>query len=434
MKRLITSSSRVVGLRILGAATVYFSQVVIARWLGAEALGTYTFAFSTLVLLTIVTSLGFPAAAIRFIGSGIATEQGGKVKGFLRMGLGITVLGSVLAALLLYLLMISGWIPALYRWPLVIAMLSTPFYALLALQKQTALAFSWVDLGIIPVDVIRPVLFLLMLVLAWGSGQHFDINDVLLLQFVAIASVALVVFWIVSKRVGGYVSNATAQYEPAMWVSAASPLVLIVIYTNSFSELNMIIAASFLDAKELAIFNASFRTAFLIGFVVTAVDAITVPKASRLYAVNDLDACQRVISQATKIKSIGAISAILMLALFGQPLLSIFGADFKEGYASMLILALAMFFISSVGAVTEILTIAGYQKYLLLVYSVSSVLMVLLHAIFAPRFGHLGAAISVLCVVVFYSVWLRKQVIRKTGINPSFFGHQVVTEGEVRQA
>jgi len=58
--------------RIIAAITVIVMQVALARWMGAEQLGIYIYAFAWCVLLAAIAGLGLPDAAFRFVGKGLA--------------------------------------------------------------------------------------------------------------------------------------------------------------------------------------------------------------------------------------------------------------------------------------------------------------------------------------------------------------------------
>ena len=63
--------------RIGGAAAAFLTQLLLARWLGAAEFGAYILAFAWLTLLSAAPVSGYAAAAVRFIGQGLANEEYG---------------------------------------------------------------------------------------------------------------------------------------------------------------------------------------------------------------------------------------------------------------------------------------------------------------------------------------------------------------------
>lgn len=423
--KLIGGSAYVFLFRIVGAASVYFTQVVIARWLGPESLGIYVYAFSWLVMLGIITGVGFPAACYRFIGHALAHDQPGIIAGFIRRSTQWVSYGSILvgivAALVIYF--VPGIVEQAYVLPLVIAILTVPLMALITLKNSIAQAFSWIDLAVVPHDAARPLAFFLILLCLWWLLPDVGLSTVMVVQFF----VMLTTLWVLSrqlkKRVRVAIGAPQPQYETRTWLRASSPLLIIVLVGSYFSEVNMIVAGSYLAAEDLAVFNAAFRTAFMIGFGITAVDTITLPNAARFYASGDMPALQRVLNHAAALKVAGASIALLLFVVFGNWVLALFGEGFDQGYLSMIILGVAMLIVAGTGAVAELLSISGYQDHCLYVFTAAFFMVTALHAILIPRFGLLGASLSVLLTVLMYTTWLHVIVIRKMKVHPSMLGY-----------
>ncbi len=422
--RLLGGSAYVFIFRIMGAASVYLTQVVIARWLGAEALGAYVYAFSWLVMLAVVSGFGFPAASFRFIGHALTHGDDGRLWGYIRRGYQFVLGGSLIAAVVAGFVVISAdeLVKPEYRSPLLIAIATAPLMAMIIFRTAIAQAFSWFDLAVVPHDALRPFAFLLILAGLWWAGAQLDINQVLLLQLLVMGFFAILIELLVRRRMARKITAAEPQYDTRLWLRTASPLLIIVLFSGFFSEVNMIVVGSYLPADQLAMFNAAFRTAFMIGFGITAVDSVTLPKAARLHAAGDMVGLQRLITHATHMKFWGALVAILLFAVFGRPILSIFGAGFEQAYHALVILGVAMVVVAGTGAVTELLSISGHQDSCLYVFLSSFVLTLVLHSLVTPHYGLEGAAWSVLAVVSFYSAWLHWLVIRNLGILPSIFG------------
>ncbi len=97
------------------------------------------------------------------------------------------------------------------------------------------------------------------------------------------------------------------------------------------------------------------------------------------------------------------------------------GEDFVMGYTAMIILLFAQLFRAGAGPVTWIMNITGHQDQCLRVFAFALLLAGILISILVPHFGIIGAAIAVLFVILFWSLWLHKLVVDKVGIKPSIF-------------
>ena len=67
MKKLINSGISSIAIRIVGTGLAFALSVVLARTLGAEGFGIYSFVLSLLIFLSIPIQAGFPNLAVREI-------------------------------------------------------------------------------------------------------------------------------------------------------------------------------------------------------------------------------------------------------------------------------------------------------------------------------------------------------------------------------
>jgi O-antigen/teichoic acid export membrane protein len=84
----------------------------------------------------------------------------------------------------------------------------------------------------------------------------------------------------------------------------------------------------------------------------------------------------------------------LVLAVFGDSILSIFGPGFDEGAASLAILSLAMALALATGTVQTILLMGGRSSWQLIDKSIALVLNVALNIVLIPVWGIEGAAVA----------------------------------------
>ena len=104
--------------RLAGGLALFASQVLLARWMGHEAFGIYSYAWAWVAALASIASLGLPAASVRFIAGYRATAAHGRIRGLVRfatratlaISLAIAAVGIPLAG---WLARDSSYLPAL---------------------------------------------------------------------------------------------------------------------------------------------------------------------------------------------------------------------------------------------------------------------------------------------------------------------------------
>ena len=147
----------------IGAAGLGFlTQTILAQVLGQEEYGIYSFFWVWIYVGSIVVSLGFGEAAVKFIAEYRETQKLGLYQGYISSSLAfvsffsltVSVIGITLAILF------SDQLSSNQFWTICISLVCVPFFALQELVKGFALAFSWTGLAHIPPYMLRQLLII----------------------------------------------------------------------------------------------------------------------------------------------------------------------------------------------------------------------------------------------------------------------------------
>jgi len=421
--RLVGDASFVFGCRVTGAVLTFLAQLLLARFMGAAELGIYVLAFSWLILISTLSSVGYAEATIRFVGHYLAHADHSRLHGYVRRGQQINAATSVSFAGLGLLLIMAfrGWIVDDRIIPFTIAMLCIPFYSFIRLYSSYAHALSRFALTYLPGAVLRPGLFLGAVALAWWTDFNLSAERAMGIHGALIVFIALVQVTFFFRGPTLALLQNIPQFETRTWLRTSTPLLMITLFTQYFPEITIILISPHLSPEEVGVFYVSYRTALLIAFGFFAVNSVMMPAAARLYSKGDIEGLQSLVARTTLLKFGPSLCAVIVVVLFGREILSIFGEGFDTGYEAFVILTLAQLLISAVGPVDMLLRITGHQDRCLLAFGVSLVLAVLLNLVLVPLFGIVGAAAAVFIVVAFWSSWLHSLVVRHLSIKPSVF-------------
>jgi len=422
--RLIRGSTFVFMCRIVGAAVTFVSQVLLARWMGASELGIYVLAFSWCILLSSFATLGFPVAAIRFVGGGLATNDPGYIRGFVRRGAQIIALAGTLISAVGIAMLWSGWLveDTSNRYTLTLALLIVPVFASNTFFAGVANGLSRFPLSFLPANVARPLVFLTLIIVIWFTTDILDANRVMSLQVLAIFAVSGVTIWMVGRTVDDMLDAKPAKYDTRVWARTSVPLLATALFSGYFPEINIILSGAYLPSDQVALFHVSFRLALLVSFALFAVDAVTGPEAARLHMSGDKTALQSVVNRATQLRFGVAVIAVLMFVIVGKFLLGLFGEEFIAGYTLLIILAVAQLVQAAVGPVARLMSVSGHQDRCLVVFVTALLILAALVAVLVPLFGATGAAIAALIDMTIWALWMRFLVVRHLDIRPTIFG------------
>lgn len=422
LRALLGGSAIVFTARVAGAVFTFGTQVLLARWLGAAELGVYVFAFSWCLLLGTLAQLGFGAAAVRFVASAQSHGDVATLKGFLCSATAAVAAGSVALGLLgvAAAVVLHAQLPGGEAAPFVIASLAVPALAYLHFFGGVANGFGWLGLAFVPANALRPALAAAVIVVVGYLVSPIDAVGVLLIQaavaFACAAALGLAMLALMGPR---RLATVRPHYQTNLWARTALPLLLVTLFVHYFPEFNVLVLGFYVPSHDIAVFSAAYRVAFMIAFGLSAVDALVMPAAAQLFTGGDKTALQAVTARASKLRFWGALSGVLLLTVFGEQLLGLFGEDFKAGYRALVLLSLAQLVHGAVGPVTALLSVTGHQQRCLAVFGCALLASFVLTALLVPAFGIDGAAAGVLLVTVGWSLWLYRTVRARLDIRAS---------------
>jgi O-antigen/teichoic acid export membrane protein len=105
------------------------------------------------------------------------------------------------------------------------------------------------------------------------------------------------------------------------------------------------------------------------------------------------------------------------LLLFGRPILSLFGAQFADGYHLMFILAVGLLARAATGPIERLLNMLGEQHVCALIYAAAFGANLGLSLVLIPYFGMAGAATATATALVIESLLLFTATKKRLGFH-----------------
>ncbi|MGH6882828.1 MAG: lipopolysaccharide biosynthesis protein, partial [Hypericibacter sp.] len=340
-KSFVRWSALVFLLRVGGTALTYVTYILLARWMGAAELGNYVFAFSACMVMSSLTTLGYPASAVRFVRQAAARDQRGEVAGFLKRGNQLSFVASIIAMLgglgFLWWRQGTGGMDG----ALALAFVGVPLFAILQLHSSYAQSISNFTAAFLPSNFLRQ-LFLLLIVVAWQLLWGGLSASLVMLFTVAMLPLLLLGQHVyIDRGLKPLRTGASPTYRTWFWTRTSLELQLLVLFTTYFQEMSLTIAGFFLPSEDMAVYSACFRTANLISFGLYAINAILSPQASHLIANKNSAGLQSLVARATQLRFWPSLAAVAVLVVAGPQILHIFGPDFARGQVTLIILGVS---------------------------------------------------------------------------------------------
>lgn len=402
--------------RILSAGIAYFSQILLARWMGSADYGVFVWVWIWVLILGGLSSLGMNITLIRFVPE---YEEQGKpdlLRGVLIGSRVVAVLISagVAGCGLLGLMLAGDYISSQYVLPLYLALFCLPAYTLTDLHDGVGRAKSWINLALVPPYVLRPLLILIGMVLAKVYGLPMVATTAAGCAIIATWTASLIQLAMIERKLAKSIPAGMRRYDPGTWVRTSAPIWLITACELLIQNTDVLVLSCYLSASDVGIYFAALKTISLIAFVHYAVGSAIAGRLSTLNARGDRNQLAATIRDGANWTFWPSLVGAVLLLIAGKPLLSLFGPEFTEGYMAMFVLVIGLLFRASVGPAEYVLRMLGEQTACAAVLGGTAVLNVVLNLVLVPQFGMMGAAsatsLSLVAATIAFLVIARRRL------------------------
>jgi O-antigen/teichoic acid export membrane protein len=411
-------------IRIVSAAILYVTQVLLARWMGRYEFGIYVYVWSWVGFIGMLSPLGVAYSAQRFVPEYRTRGEHDRLRGFLVgsrwlcFGLG-TAAGAAMAATV-YLL--GDRVPAHYSVPFLLASLTLPIFAVSAVQDSIARSFNWIDLALIPGFVIHPLIILATMAGLHVFGAPLSATAALMIACAGMWAVALTQLVLLERRLGRQVEPGARRYDLTMWLATALPIFLVDSFFLMLTYVDTLVLQLFVGPADIAVYYAATKTLALINFVYFAVGAAAGHRFSEYHANGEHDRLATFIRDTIRWTFWPSLALALVLLALGKPILALFGPGFDEGYPLICVMMIGLVARAAVGPSERLLNMTGQQRLCAFVYATAFATNLVLCLLLIPHFALYGAAFATATAVMVESSLLFVLVKRRLGLHVFVWG------------
>lgn len=400
-RKLLTSGGLTFMYRIAGLFFSFLITFLITKNYGESVYGNYALIFTLLQASTMIFALGLPNAVISYLG---LHEIDGHFSQFiLKKGLKILLFTAILPSLFYFLL--SSEIATLIfnNEKLIVYIkiiaLTLPF----SIFHEFILSFFIATKNFIKFNIfmfIVPNLFFLILLLSFSISKENQSYTILFYAISIGLTVMISLFFALKKHqkipLEALSSKQMIQFSSPMMLS--SLMLFLLNWTDVF-----MLGAMVSDA-QLGIYNLAYKLASLGMLVIISMNVVLAPKIAELYKLNNITELHKTIKNATRVVILLTLPVIVLMLVFSDLILGIFGDSFIQGKMAFIIITVGVFCNVITGNVDQILNMTNNQKLLRNSTIFSFVLNVILNYFLIPKYGIVGAAIASLFTNVIFNV------------------------------
>jgi len=390
--KIIKNTSYLTGAFVIQKLLAFVYFMILARLIGVENVGKYSFALSYTLIWAVFMDWGISTALVKELSQKVIS-----VKQYLRS---LLVFKGVMSLSVFGILCLSVYFSdydasskVLVYWAgvvMVVDSFAQTFYAVLRSQqllKYEAIGLMINQFTIMATGILASLIF---------PGKLY----LLLVAFLAGAAVNNIVSLYGLKKHNLLEMEKSEVKIWALWKKVllfAWPFALSTIFTRVYSYLDSVLLKNFLDDKAVAWYSVAYKIPFALQFLPIAFAAAIFPAMSALFGKDD-----------EKLKSI-LNYALFYLAMMSLPMLAgiwvlsgdlintFYGVAYEPAIAILRILVLGLFFIFINFPLGTAISSIGLQRYNTLFIFITMIINVVVNLVLIPILGPSGAAIAFLC-------------------------------------
>ena len=413
----------VFGVRAFGLCLAFAMNVTLARLIGVEGFGLFSFAVSVLMILEVVALFGLDNTLVREVSANRERHDLERVRGLILFGGSAVFLFSLIAAAVTFGFVELAMPPT---WPygatLTIALGALPAAALLVATTAVLEAYRRPLIGQIITAVLRPLFVLgAVTLLAW-QGWTITSKTAATLFLLAYSLSFLLAAGYLLRLVTSTVKPGPVTVTARPWLAAAAGFAVTGAALIVTEQTDVLMLAALSDPASVGIYRAASRYAQLVSFALLAAMPPLRPLISAAFARGDRptqhQACRRVAMIAMTI----GLPIALAMTLFGEQLMALYGQAFRQGSTALSILVVGQLLNVAAGPVGVLMTMTGHERKVAVTVTLSALCNIVLNAILIPLYNLEGAAIATAISLAVWNIVMLTWTMKYLRINPSLIG------------
>ncbi len=408
--------------RLASAGVLFALSILLARSLGPQGFGAYSFAFSIISLAVLIAQLGFPDLTIREVSKLIELKRHGLLGRYLQHGSWMIMVTSLLILAIVLLTMpllgranVSSWNVILAGFPLAV------LWPLTAQSAAVLRGAGHVVQSQIGLNLYRPLLLLLLV--GGFLLAKVPVTATAVMALHGLACLAVFIDLRLRNRRTLPELGAPAKVSRARllaWSGTAVMFSGVAVVQLINTKFDTIAIGLLMTDSDVGLYTAAAQISQIAAVMLIVTAGIVQPAISRASIAGN-DAEIEVLCRQSAMLSVGAaLLTLVPTALFGEWFIGLaFGPEYVEVWPTLMVLVGGKVMNAFFGPVGLLLNMREKERTTLVVTFAAMLANVALNFALIPLFGLVGAAAATVAAMLIWNVILWIMACRLWGINCS---------------
>ncbi len=403
-QNLVRGSAISMALRVIGQGVNYGLVFVITHLFGANGFGAYSLFQAVMQFFTQIARLGYDTLLMRNTAQSQTEQEHQLLKSQYNSALRVTAILSLLLSAILFFA--SPYLAEyFFKKPhltfyfqcaafCLLPLVHINIYASYLKGKKQFRQFNFIQ-------QISLLLFTLLFVLVlYIISKQARITSVAYL-FSCLITLSIAFFWYRKHfRVPAVAINVS--WKSVAYASLTFFVVGMMNYLRNATE-TIILGYNFSE-DYVGIFKASQKISSVISFTLFSTIVAAAPHFATLYKENKQDELRQTVQKTTALLFWTALPVFLVLLLFPDFILQLFGKEFSRGSMALTLMCAGQFFNTTMGPANNLLLMANRQKTVLYIAVLNNIICAVSGWLLIPIYGIEGAASVNLLGILFPNI------------------------------
>lgn len=416
-------------IKILGLGLSMLTVVFLARVLGPEQFGIYTYVLAIVSICAIPAMFGLPSLIVRETAKAEIKQEWSRMRGLWFWSNGITTTLSIAIALIVAAIL---WLHRdnftqnqllTFAWGIVFI----PLSALAGVRAASLRGLRKVIQGQLPEHVLKPALFIIMLVFVGLAGlPSLTAQSAMMLNALSAGGAFIFGAWLLWRARPNQLVNAKKEFESKTWITSVIPLAMISGLDILLKQTDIVLLGLLTTNENVGFYRIAIQVALLLSIVREAVKMIIMPYLVRFYQEDNINSFQRLVTQSTRVGFLFSLCPLILIIILGKSLIElVFGIEYVLAYYALVFLCLAQVIDAFFGMAGTLLTMCGYERKTLTVQVITIFFNIAFNLLLIPLYGMEGAAIATLFAIIIRKILIWVFAYKYLRVDSSVLGLKI---------
>ena len=403
---LIQQSIKVLFIRGSGVVLLFVFSLFLTNYYSAELVGKYDFVRSIIMILSGASLVGTNQSIIYYSGLLNSKNSLHSIKKIYVKMLMMTT-GICLLFALGYAMFTEQFINEIFNkqeaYSLILKSIAALFFYTITMLNIDALrALNKTISSELYRNIFRYTpIFIFSIILYYTQNQQWLI-EAFLASFLLLSLITLTQVGMLFKKLN-LSNNNEYNFSYHQIFVRSYPMALSAIAYFIMQSIDIIILTIYEGFESIAYYSVAVKLATATALALMSVNIVIAPKIAEIYSTNDFNKLNKLINDSARIIFIISVPILIILFIFSDFVLSLFGENYVLAREALLLLLAGQFFSSLCGPGAIYLNMTGKQKKLNTILILGLVINIILNLVLIPIYGIEGAAAATLISMIFWN-------------------------------